>query len=74
MMKKFDQTILSLVSRPLLPVVHLWFFVSLFTVEGAVLKERWPGLGGKKTKNKTNKNTLSCPCPCLEAIVCFFLF
>ncbi len=24
-----------------------FFFVSLFTVQGAVLKERWPGLGGK---------------------------
>lgn len=54
MMKKFDQTILSPVSRPLLPVVHLWFFVSLFTVEGAVLKERWPRLGGEK-KNKQTK-------------------
>jgi hypothetical protein len=26
----------------------VFFFVSLFTVQGAVLKERWPGLGGKK--------------------------
>jgi hypothetical protein len=34
------------------PVVFGFFlFVSLFTVQGAVLKERWPGLGGK-TKQK----------------------
>jgi hypothetical protein len=30
----------------------VFFFFSLFTVQGAVLKERWPGLGGK-TKTKT---------------------